>query len=172
MDEQTREIRQILNGRYLVTEDGRLAAVPKGERRPIRLFQGHTTGRTALRILGISHRSDSVLLPNSTNTGKLEEVMKTMGRLVSLKETEDVTAGLCPCQMAAPVLLVAKIEGDRLDLTAYTPRGIFAHLANRACTKRLKDKMTDQKDGDKEKREKKGIGTAIDKISGLLFKQS
>ena len=53
MDNQTREIRQILLGRTVWTQDGCLEALQKGQRMR---FQGMGNGWGALHFLGIARR--------------------------------------------------------------------------------------------------------------------
>ena len=56
MDNQTREIRQILLGRTVWTQDGCLEALQKGQRMR---FQGMGNGWGALHFLGIASRERS-----------------------------------------------------------------------------------------------------------------
>ncbi len=141
MDEQKKEIRQILLGHCERLADGTLTAVPSGSRSYLRGAQGMSIGWGAIHILGITHRAQCCRIEANTPVGKLSEVMQTMGRGVHLQSTPERTAGLCQLPMAAPVLLTAERSGSSVKMFAYTPRSVFSALACRRAMNALQSKL-------------------------------
>ena len=92
MDNQTREIRQILLGRTMWTQDGCLEALQKGQRMR---FQGMGNGWGALHFLGIARRERTYQLPANTPAKLPAELLNRMGRPVRLAEQPKVSACLC-----------------------------------------------------------------------------
>lgn len=125
MDNQTREIRQILLGRTMWTQDGCLEALQKGQR--IR-FQGMGNGWGAVHFLGIARRERTYQLPANTPAKLAAELLNRMGRPVRLAEQPKVSACLCRYLMSAPVLLTAEREGNQLRLSAFTAKGALSAL--------------------------------------------
>ena len=125
MDNQTREIRQILLGRTVWTQDGCLEALQKGQRMR---FQGMGNGWGALHFLGIASRERSYQLPANA-PGKLsEELLYRMGRPVRLMEQPKVSACLCRHLMSAPVLLTGEQKGSILRVSVLTAKGVLSAL--------------------------------------------
>ena len=125
MDNQTREIRQILLGRTVWTQDGCLEALQKGQRMR---FQGMGNGWGALHFLGIARRVRTYQLPVNAPEKLPAELLYRMGRAVRLAEQPKVSACLCPHLMSAPVLLTAEREGDQLRVSAFTAKGALSAL--------------------------------------------
>lgn len=141
MDEQTKEIRQILLGRFQKEEDGILAAVPSG--RPWRLggFQGLSAGWGAVHFLGIAHKKQDCSLSTGVQKAQLDEAMRTFGRVVQLKKSPKTTACLCQHWMSAPVLLTAVCEGTSIEMSAYTTRGLLSSLVCRRSLRMLERRL-------------------------------
>ena len=125
MDNQTREIRQILLGRTMWTQDGCLEALQKGQRMR---FQGMGNGWGALHFLGIARRERTYQLPANTPAKLAAELLNRMGRPVRLAEQPKVSACLCRYLMSAPVLLTAEREGNQLRVSAFTAKGALSAL--------------------------------------------
>lgn len=142
MDEQTREIRQILLGRFQKEEDGSLAAVPAGSHWRLGGFQGLSTGWGAVHFLGIAHRKQDCSLSSGMQKAQLDEAMKTFGRVVQLKKSPGVSACLCQHWMTAPVLLTVACEGAVIEMSVYTTRGILSRLACRRALQMLERRLT------------------------------
>lgn len=159
MDEQKKEIRQILLGRCERLADGTLTAVPSRSRSYLRGAQGISIGWGAIHILGITHREQGCRIEANTPGGKLSEVMQTMGRGVHLQSTPEKVACLCQLPMAAPVLLTAERSGSGVKMSAYTSRSIFSALACSRTMNALQSKLGGtpeaQTEGAKDKKAKK-----------------
>ena len=104
MDNQTMEIRQILLGRTVWTQDGCLEALQKGQRMR---FQGMGNGWGALHFLGIASRERSYQLPAKAPGNWSEELLNPMGRPVRWSEQPKVSACLFRHHMSAAVLLTS-----------------------------------------------------------------
>ncbi len=141
MDEQKKEIRQILLGRCERLADGTLTAVPSRSRSYLRGAQGMSIGWGAIHILGITHRAQCCRIETNTPAGRLNEVMQTMGRGVHLQSTPEKTACLCQLPMAAPVLLTAECSENSVKMFAYTSRSVFSALACSRVMNALQSKL-------------------------------
>lgn len=127
MDNRTREIRQVLLGRTVWTQDGFLKVRQKGQHMG---FQGVGNGWAAVRFLGISHRERLYRLPANAPKKLTEELLYRMGRPLQLEEQPKAVACLCRYLMSAPVLLIAEREENLLRVSAYTARGLLSPLAH------------------------------------------
>lgn len=137
MDEQTREIRQILLGRTRREPDGSLSALPAGERRSLRAVQGVTAGWGALHLLGVCRRERRYRLPPKTPEKLTAELLNRMGRAVRLEKAPGASACLCRHLLADQVLLTVEREDGVLTAAAYTARGALAAPACRAVLNKL-----------------------------------
>lgn len=126
MDNQTREIRQILLGRTVWTQDGYLEALQKGQRMR---FQGMANGWGAVHFLGIARRERTYQLPVNAPEKLPAELLYRMGRAVRLTEQPKVSACLCRHLMSAPILLTAEREGNQLRISVFTAKGALSALA-------------------------------------------
>ncbi len=141
MDEQKKEIRQILLGRCERLADGTLMAASSRSRSYLRGAQGMSIGWGAIHILGITHRAQDCRIETDTPVGKLREVMQTMGRGVHLQSTPEKTACLCQLPMTAPVLLTAERNGNSVKMSAYTSRSVLSALACSRVMNALQSKL-------------------------------
>ena len=142
MDEQTKEIRQILLGRFQKEKDGSLSEVPAGSHWRMGGFQGLSAGWGAVHFLGIAHRKQACSLSSGMQKAQLDEAMKTFGRVVQLKKSPGISACLCQHWMTAPVLLTVAWEGADIDMSAYTTRGILSPFACRRALQMLERRLT------------------------------
>lgn len=151
MDKRSSEIRRILLGKYQRTAEGSLAAITPDERRRILPgMQGHSTGRFAMRILGIAHRSQRCSLQSELSKEQLDRKMKTLGQLAVLESAPAAAGCLCKHWMTAPVFLLADRDGDCIEMTAYTARGIFAPVVCRRALRRLRNALSETTEKRKE----------------------
>lgn len=142
MDERTKEIRQILLGRFQRKEDGSLAAAPKGNHWRPGGFQGLSVGWGAVHFLGISHSKLDCSLSSGVQKAQLDAAMQTLGQVVQLEKSPGISACLCQHWMAAPVLLTAACEGTNIEMSAYTTRGVLASLVCRRTLRMLESRLT------------------------------
>ena len=142
MDEQTKEIRQILLGRFQRRDDGSLTAVPAGEHWRLGGFQGLSVGWGAMHFLGIAHKKRDCTLSTGMQKAQLDEAMKIFGRVVQLEKSPGVSACLSQHWMTAPVLITAACEGNNIEMSAYTTRGLLSSLACRRALRMLENRLT------------------------------
>lgn len=144
MDDRTKEIRQLLLGRFDRGEDGRLTARPVGQRPDLRGIQGVSTGWGAVHFLGIARRNRPIEMPAGAATERLEEVMQMLGRPVHLETAPTLSACLVQHWMASPVVLTACWDGAEVDATAYTARGIAARMTCRRALRTLEKALREE----------------------------
>lgn len=128
------EIRRILLGQTVQTEDGSLAAPKPGARV---LFRGMVNGWGAVRFFGITHRVRCYRMGGGISLRAADKILSRMGRKVALSEGAQVSACLCQSPMASPVLLTVEQEGNKWTVTAFTGRSPMAALHCRRVLNRF-----------------------------------
>lgn len=143
--EAKQEIRRVLMGRTMPTEDGRLIAMEKGQGRiPI----GISDGAGAACFLGICKKARRLKV--SCAAPKARElalkVMQDVGREVVLPEQPQAAACLIRYLLTRPAVLVFAYQDDLPVLTAWTGRGLTGWISLRralhAFLKRLPKQFT------------------------------
>ncbi len=142
MDERTKEIRQILLGRFQRKEDGSLTTIPTGKHWQLGDFQGLSVGWGAMHFLGIAHKKRDCTLSTGMQKAQLDEAMKIFGRVVQLEKSPGVSACLSQHWMTTPVLLTAACEGTSIEMSAYTTRGILSSIVCRRALQILESRLT------------------------------
>lgn len=152
------EIRKILMGKTVLTEEGKLTTRSKGQ---FSLPQGVRNGSGAVRLFGVSKRQRSYRLTKKLSDKQIEQLLAHMGRGVVLAQTPQVYACLRQYAMTDPVLLQAQAIGQTLQVSAFTARTPWAALLCRSTlntlekllpegTERIKDEPQNKAvDGDK-----------------------
>lgn len=129
MSELKREVKQVLLGRTILLDNGKLSTL--GPDDPW-LPSGVIDGALEVRIFGVAKKR-RVLLTDLDDAGTLEvalEVMKNIGRGVILVHHPDVPACMLRYVLTRPAMLTVGYEEDgTLLLTAWTGRSLFAWLA-------------------------------------------
>lgn len=178
--ERTDEIRQILLGRLVHIGDGIWMAdkpeLPKSFRSAFEFQglsrrQGVVSGSGSVRFFGITRRV-CVYKP----AGKADEafealapILGALGRIVYLEEFPDAAVCYCRFFLRNPMLLTLEVEEDKLVLTTFTARTLFAwvncRLSIKAFERQLpedviklktpKVKRSDKKSAKKAKKQKK-----------------
>ena len=142
-DPKRAEIRRVLLGRAVLTEDGRLAAIPAGTlmKTPI----GVGDGAGAVGILGVTRR----VRRYGTKDGRTrvmeaaKKAMQNIGRGLVLNEQPEAVACLLRYVLTRPVVLVFTHENGAVELTAWTGRGLTAWLALRRAIKAFEKGLPD-----------------------------
>lgn len=143
--EAKQEIRRVLMGRTMPTEDGRLTAMEKGQGRiPI----GIADGAGAACFLGICKKARRLKV--SCAAPKARElalkVMRDVGRELVLPEQPQAAACLIRYLLTRPAILVFAYQDDIPVLTAWTGRGLTGWISLRralhAFLKRLPKQFT------------------------------
>ena len=125
MRKDKKEIRNLLLGKAVVDEEGRLVTPEAGT---FRVPNGIADGAGAVRFLGISgktrcYESD---LSEEEIMARAEECMRGIGRGVYLRQHPDAAACLIRYVLTRPALLVFRWVEGRGVLTAWTGRGIMS----------------------------------------------
>ena len=138
--EAKQEIRRVLLGRTMPTEDGKLVALEKGQyRMPI----GISDGAGAVRFLGICRKAKRLKVSCAEPKAKslALKIMQDVGRELSLPQQPAAVACLIRYVLTRPVVLVFDYQDGVPVLTAWTGRGLTGWIslrrALRAFLKRL-----------------------------------
>ena len=143
--EAKQEIRRVLMGRTMPTQDGRLTAMEKGQGRiPI----GITDGAGAACFLGICKKARRLKV--SCAEPKARElalkVMRDVGRELVLPGQPQAAACLIRYLLTRPAVLIFAYQDDVPVLTAWTGRGLTGWISLRralhAFLKRLPKQFT------------------------------
>ena len=165
-NEARQEIRRVLMGRTVPTEDGKLVALEKGQyRMPI----GISDGAGAVRFLGVCRKAKRLKVSCAEPKAKLlaAQVMRDVGRELYLPHQPEAAACLIRYLLTRPAVLVFDYQDDVPVLTAWSGRGLTGWIslrrALRAFLKRLpkqfsvSDKPVPPDEKEAKKRERKEI---------------
>lgn len=132
--EARKEIRRVLMGKTMLTQDGRLSAMKAGD---FRIPLGVTDGAASVRFLGILRRGCRLELSCSPEEGlKLaKRRMQSIGRGLILAELPDSAACLIRYVLTKPAVLVYEKGENGPLLTAWAGRGLMGLLSARRAVK-------------------------------------
>lgn len=143
--EAKQEIRRVLMGRTMPTEDGKLVALEKGQyRMPI----GISDGAGAVRFFGLCKKAKRLKASCAAPKAKLlaAQIMRDTGRELYLPQQPEAVACLIRYVLTRPVVLVFDFRDGIPVLTAWTGRGLTGWIslrrALRAFLKRLPKQFT------------------------------
>lgn len=143
--EAKQEIRRVLMGRTMPTEDGKLVAMEKGQyRMPI----GISDGAGAVRFLGVCKKAKRLKVSCAAPKAKLlaVKVMQDVGRELFLPEQPEAAACLIRYLLTRPAVLVFDFQDGVPLLTAWSGRGLTGWISIRralhAFLKRLPKQFT------------------------------
>ena len=125
MKKDKKEIRNLLLGKAVVDEEGRLVTPEAGT---FRVPNGIADGAGAVRFLGVSGKTQyyETDLSEEEIMARAREHMRNSGRGVYLRQHPDAAACLIRYVLTRPALLVFRwVEGQGV-LTAWTGRGIMS----------------------------------------------
>ena len=125
MKKDKKEIRNLLLGKAVVDEEGRLVTPEAGT---FRVPNGIADGAGAVRFLGVSGKTQcyETDLSEEELAARAAECMRSIGRGVYLRQHPDAAACLIRYVLTRPALLVfRRVEGLGV-LTAWTGRGIMS----------------------------------------------
>ena len=143
--EAKQEIRRVLLGRTVPTQDGRLTVLEKGEyRMPI----GVADGAGAVRFLGICKKARrlkaSCAAPKARSLAA--QIMRDVGRELYLPQQPEAAACLIRYILTRPAVLIFDYQDGIPVVTAWTGRGLTGWIslrrALRAFLKRLPKQLT------------------------------
>ena len=125
MRKDKKEIRNLLLGKAVVDEEGRLVTPEAGT---FRVPNGIADGAGAVRFLGVSGKTQCYEsdLGEEELMARAVECMRSIGRGVHLRQHPDAAACLIRYVLTRPVLLVFRLAEGRGVLTAWTGRGIMS----------------------------------------------
>lgn len=160
--EAKQEIRRVLMGRTMPTEDGKLVALEKGQyRMPI----GISDGAGAVRFFGVCKKAKRLKASCAAPKAKLlaAQIMRDTGRELYLPQQPEAVACLIRYVLTRPVVLVFDFRDGIPVLTAWTGRGLTGWISLRralcAFLKRLPKQFTVSDEpapkDEEEKKEKK-----------------
>ena len=130
MTNEKKEIRNVLLGKTALDEDGKLTSLSKGE---FHLPAGVSDGATAVRFLGVAHRSRryDTNLTEKKAMAAAETTMREIGRGLSLREQPDTAACLIRYMLTRPAVLTFRYVNDVPTLTAWAGRGLTGWISLR-----------------------------------------
>ena len=130
MKKEKKEIRDLLLGKTVMDEDGKLVTPEAGF---FRVPQGVAPGAGAVRFLGIGRKERFFrsALDGDEILAEAEACMSNMGRAVRLREQPDAAACLIRYVLSVPAVLVFRIEEGVCVLTAWAGRSPSAWLSRR-----------------------------------------
>ena len=166
MTKEKKEIRSILLGRILLTEDGKMTSVGKGD---FYLPVGVSDGASAVRFLGIARKArvyrSTLSREETLQTG--QRLMLDLGRALVLREQPETAACFIRYLATRPAVLTFRYVEDQLVLTAWAPRGLTGRISLRRALASFERRLpgeitrTDEKPPEepkKAKQEKKKAG--------------
>ena len=123
MRKDKKEIRNLLLGKMVLDEDGKLVTPPAGT---FRVPQGVTDGAGSVRLFGITGKARryETDLSEEAMMEAAAEAMRDMGRALRLREQPDAAACLIRYVMTRPAVLVFRYMEGSPVLTVWTGRGI------------------------------------------------
>ena len=156
--EARNEIRKVLLGKTMLTQDGKLTAMKAGD---FRLPLGVTDGAASARFLGIFRRGCRLEISCSEKEARklAERRMLDLGRALVLAEQPEAAACLIRYVLTKPAVLVFDFDERGPVLTAWTGKGLMGLLSLRraikAFTRDLPGQMRVGEALEKERRQKK-----------------
>ena len=125
MKKDKKEIRNLLLGKAVVDEEGRLVTPEAGT---FRVPNGIADGAGAVRFLGVSGKTQyyETDLSEEEIMARAREHMRNSGRGVYLRQHPDAAACLIRYVLTRPALLVFRWVDGQGVLTAWTGRGIMS----------------------------------------------
>ena len=134
MNDAEKEIRNILLGRTLMLEDGRLAVPQKGE---FYLSGGVTDGAEAVRFLGMTKKSQVMETVRKEFDVRvtIQKMLQNMGRGVVLYEQPEARSCLIRYVLTKPVLLTFDYVEGMPVVTAWAPRTLTGMLSIKRALK-------------------------------------
>ena len=142
MKKNKKEIRNLLLGKAVVDEEGRLVTPEAGT---IRVPNGIADGAGAVRFLGVSGKTQyyETDLSEEEIMARAREHMRNSGRGVFLRQHPDAAACLIRYVLTRPALLVFRwVEGQGV-LTAWTGRGIMSWASRLRAIRAFERSMGD-----------------------------
>lgn len=130
MGKEKREIRDLLLGKTVLDEEGRLTTPGAGT---LRLPQGIPPGAGAVRFFGVGGKSRRYVtaLEEKEILAEVRGGMARLGRAVRLREQPRAAACLIRYVLTLPVLLIFHPSEDGWMLTAWSGRGLTACFSRR-----------------------------------------
>lgn len=128
MRKEKKELRDLLLGKAVLDEDGKLVTPGSGV---FRVPQGITNGAGAVRFLGISgkKRLYETTLGEEALMEEARACMSSIGRGVRLRQQPDAAACLIRYVLTVPVLLTFQYVDDRGLLTAWSGRSATGRIS-------------------------------------------
>ena len=128
MKKDKKEIRDLLLGKAVQDDDGKLVTPESGT---FRLPMGIVDGASTVRFLGIreNRRFYKSELSEKELMAEAEKCMRDIGRGVHLRQQPDAVACLIRYVLTRPVILVFRIEDDCGILSAWAGRSLMGRIS-------------------------------------------
>ena len=142
MKKEKKELRDLLLGKAVLNEDGKLITPASGV---FRVPQGVTNGAGAVRFLGISGKK-RLYETDMDEERLMEEARKCManiGRGVRLRQQPDAVACLIRYVLTVPALLTFQCVEGRGLLTAWSGRGVTGRFSRWRAIRAFESPMAD-----------------------------
>ena len=165
---EKKEIRDVLLGKTVLAEDGRLTVPEPGT---LFLPRGVTDGAGAVRFLGIRGKERRYVTEadESALMASVLEFMRGVGHGLYLREQPDAAACLIRYVLTRPAVLTFRFEEGQPVLTAWSGRGLMGWLSRRRAIGAFERALTEdlryagpEKDKTKKKRRKSRKGQPED----------
>ena len=142
MKKDKKEIRNLLLGKAVVDEEGRLVTPEAGT---FRVPNGIADGAGAVRFLGVSGKTQyyETDLSEEEIMARAREHMRNSGRGVYLRQHPDAAACLIRYVITRPALLVFRWVDGQGVLTAWTGRGIMSWVSRLRAIRAFERTMGD-----------------------------
>ena len=162
MRKDKKEIRNLLLGKMVLDEDGKLVTPAAGT---FRVPQGVVDGAGSVRLFGITGKARryETELREEDMLEAAAEAMRDMGRALRLREQPDAVACLIRYVMTRPAVLVFRYMEGSPVLTVWTGRGITGWLSRLRAFRSFEQLLSEDirrsaEEAPKEAKEKKRRG--------------
>ena len=137
------EIRRILLGRVVLSEEGRLLSIPKGYYMPTPIGVGD--GAFGVRILGIAGKTRQYQSQSKKNAilAGARTALEHTGRGLDLREKPEAVACLCRYVLTRPAVLVFSLEDGKPALTAWSGRGLSGRISRWRAIRQFEKHLPD-----------------------------
>ena len=142
MKKDKKEIRDLLLGKAVLDDDGKLVTPESGT---FRLPMGIVDGASTVRFLGIreNRRFYKSELSEKELMAEAEKTMRDIGRGVHLRQQPDAVACLIRYVLTRPVILVFRIEDSCGILSAWAGRSLTGRISRLRAIHAFEKPLTD-----------------------------
>ena len=140
---EKKEIRDVLLGKTVLAEDGRLTVPEPGT---LFLPRGVTDGAGAVRFLGIKGRERRYVTDADEGAlmASVLEFMRGVGHGLYLREQPDTAACLIRYLLTRPAVLTFRYEEGQIAVTAWSGRGLMGRISRLRAVRALERALSEE----------------------------